>query len=67
MSALPDTVSEYAGNGQRLAEKVVVVTGAGTSAPGIGNGRASAILMAREGARVAILTYSGRRPRILAT
>ena len=40
---------------QRLADKTVVVTGAGSSGAGIGNGRASAILMARHGARVALL------------
>lgn len=40
---------------QRLAGRTVVVTGAGSSGAGIGNGRASAILMARHGARVALL------------
>jgi NAD(P)-dependent dehydrogenase (short-subunit alcohol dehydrogenase family) len=39
----------------RLAGRTVVVTGAGSSGAGIGNGRASAILMARHGARVALL------------
>ena len=42
---------------QRLAGKVAIVTGAGSSGSGIGNGRASAILMARHGARVALLDY----------
>jgi NAD(P)-dependent dehydrogenase (short-subunit alcohol dehydrogenase family) len=36
----------------RLAGKVAVVTGAGSSGPGIGNGKAAAILFAREGASV---------------
>src|SRR5262249_49775551 len=36
----------------RLAGKVAIVTGAGSSGPGIGNGKAAAILFAREGARV---------------
>lgn len=36
----------------RLKGKVAVVTGAGSSGPGIGNGKATAILFAREGARV---------------
>ena len=36
----------------RLAGKVAVVTGAGSRGPGIGNGRAAAILFAREGASV---------------
>ena len=37
---------------QRLAGKVAVVTGAGSRGPGVGNGKAAAVLMAREGARV---------------
>ncbi len=40
-----------AGKG-RLDGMVAIVTGAGSQGPGIGNGRAAAILMAREGARV---------------
>jgi NAD(P)-dependent dehydrogenase (short-subunit alcohol dehydrogenase family) len=36
----------------RLAGKVAIVTGAGSSGPGIGNGKATAILFAREGANV---------------
>jgi len=39
----------------RLEDKVAIVTGAGSIAPGIGNGRAAAILFAREGARVLLL------------
>lgn len=38
-----------------LNDKVAIVTGAGSRAEGIGNGRAAAILLAREGARVALL------------
>ncbi|MGI9475455.1 MAG: SDR family NAD(P)-dependent oxidoreductase, partial [Hyphomicrobiaceae bacterium] len=38
-----------------LKEKVAIVTGAGSRGDGIGNGRAAAILLAREGARVALL------------
>src|SRR4029450_11280365 len=38
--------------GPRLAGKVAIVTGAGARAEGIGNGRATAVLFAREGARV---------------
>ena len=38
-----------------LKDKVAIVTGAGSRADGIGNGRAAAILLAREGARVALL------------
>lgn len=36
----------------RLAGKVAIVTGAGSSGPEIGNGKATAILFAREGAKV---------------
>ena len=36
----------------RLKGKVAVVTGAGSSGPGVGNGKAAAILFAREGASV---------------
>ena len=38
--------------GERLAGKIAIVTGAGSRGPGVGNGKAAAILMAREGARV---------------
>jgi len=36
----------------RLKDKVAIVTGAGSRGPGIGNGKATAILFAREGASV---------------
>ena len=39
----------------RLADRVAIVTGAGSRADGIGNGRATAILLAREGARVTLV------------
>src|SRR5712692_487517 len=39
----------------RLAGMVAIVTGGGSRGPGIGNGRAGAILFAREGARVALV------------
>jgi NAD(P)-dependent dehydrogenase (short-subunit alcohol dehydrogenase family) len=38
--------------GDRLRGKVAIVTGAGSRGPGLGNGKAAAILFAREGARV---------------
>ena len=38
----------------RMSRKVVLVMGAGSSGPGVGNGRASAILYAREGATAVV-------------
>src|SRR6185369_16920263 len=38
--------------GNRLRGKVAIVTGAGSRGPGVGNGKAAAILFAREGAHV---------------
>jgi len=38
--------------GERLKGKVAIVTGAGSIGPGIGNGKATAIVFAREGAKV---------------
>lgn len=38
--------------GERLKDKVAIVTGAGSSGPGWGNGKATAVLFAREGASV---------------
>ena len=49
------TTSVPAARGPRLADRVAIVTGAGSRADGIGNGRATAILLAREGARVALI------------
>lgn len=40
---------------RRLAGKVAIVTGAGSSAEGFGTGKATAILFAREGARVVLV------------
>ena len=37
---------------ERLKNKIAIVTGAGSRGPGLGNGKAAAILFAREGARV---------------
>src|SRR3546814_18863280 len=39
----------------RLDGKVAIVTGAGSIGPGWGNGKSTAVLFAREGARVACL------------
>jgi NAD(P)-dependent dehydrogenase (short-subunit alcohol dehydrogenase family) len=41
----------------RLAGKVALVTGAGSSGPGVGNGKATAILFAREGAKVVCVDH----------
>ena len=47
----------------RLKGKTAIVTGAGSRAEGIGNGRAIAIILARHGARVTLVTRwrNGRR------
>jgi len=37
---------------ERLKDKIAIVTGAGTSGPGMGNGKAAALLFAREGATI---------------
>lgn len=42
----------------RLGNKAAIVTGAGSRAAGIGNGRATAILFAREGAKVLLVDNS---------
>src|ERR1700761_3067719 len=39
----------------RLTGKVAIVTGAGSRAEGIGNGRATAVIFARHGARVTLV------------
>lgn len=44
--------------GDRLQGKVAVVVGAGTAGEGMGNGKATAILFAREGARVVVADVS---------
>ena len=41
--------------GPRLEGKVAIVTGAGSRGPGIGNGKAVAVLFAREGAKVLLV------------
>lgn len=43
--------------GNRVKGKVAIVTGAGSAGPGMGNGKASAIVYAREGARVIVADY----------
>ena len=41
--------------GDRIRNKTAIVTGAGSVGPGVGNGKAAAVLFAREGARVMIV------------
>lgn len=51
-----DGAQTYGGvMGKRLEGKVAIVTGAGAAGEGIGNGRAAAILFAREGAKVLLV------------
>jgi len=49
--------------GERLAGKVCIVTGAGSRGPGVGNGRAMAILFVREGAGVVLVDHKAERAR----
>ncbi|MPZ32813.1 MAG: SDR family NAD(P)-dependent oxidoreductase [Rhodospirillales bacterium] len=50
----------------RLAGKVAVVTGAAPRGEGVGNGMATAILFAREGAKVVLVNRSAERADKLA-
>jgi NAD(P)-dependent dehydrogenase (short-subunit alcohol dehydrogenase family) len=43
--------------GERVKDRVVIVTGAGSAGPGWGNGKAAAVLYAREGARVLAVDF----------
>ena len=45
----------------RMEGKVAIVTGAGSSGPGVGNGKAAAVLFAREGARVLLVDAVAQR------
>lgn len=45
----------------RLEGRVAIVTGAGSSGPGVGNGKAAAVLFAREGARVLLVDAAAQR------
>jgi NAD(P)-dependent dehydrogenase (short-subunit alcohol dehydrogenase family) len=47
--------------GERLRGKVAIVTGAGSRGPGLGNGKATSILFAREGARVLCVDQARER------
>lgn len=45
----------------RLENKVAIVTGAGSSGPGVGTGKATATLFSREGAKVLLVDRDGQR------
>ena len=47
----------------RLNGKVAIVTGAGSSGPGVGNGKATAVLFAREGGKVLLADHVEARAR----
>ena len=44
--------------GNRMRDKAAIVTGAGSVGPGVGNGKAAAMLFAREGARVMLVDHN---------
>src|SRR3546814_4577927 len=60
-----DGSDNMAGKG-RLADKVAVVTGAAPRGEGVGNGKAAALLFAREGAKVVLVNRSAERAGKLA-
>jgi NAD(P)-dependent dehydrogenase (short-subunit alcohol dehydrogenase family) len=49
--------------GKMLEDRVVMVMGAGSSGPGWGNGKASAVAYAREGAKVVAIDQNLERAR----
>ena len=49
----------------RLADKVAIVTGAASRSEGVGNGAATAMLFAREGAKVVLVNRSAERAKSL--
>ena len=57
-------VAEQAGKG-RLSGKVAIVAGAASSGPGVGIGKATAVLFAREGAKVLLVNRSEQRAQAL--
>ena len=44
--------------GDRLRGKAAIITGAGSIGPGMGNGKASSLVYAREGAKVMLVDYN---------
>jgi NAD(P)-dependent dehydrogenase (short-subunit alcohol dehydrogenase family) len=62
VTGAPTTAETPTQRGQgRLAGKVALVTGAGSRGPGLGNGKATAILFSREGARVLCVDQAKER------
>ncbi len=55
MIAQRPTADPVTEKGDRVRGKVAIVTGAGSTAPGIGNGRGAALLLARHGAKVGLI------------
>ena len=55
MTTDDQTLPIYGDARGRVGGKVAIVTGAGSSAEGIGNGRATAIILARHGAKVGLV------------
>ena len=49
--------------GDRVRGKAIIVTGAGSIGPGMGNGKAASILYAREGGRVLLVDRDAARRR----
>ena len=50
---------------ERLSGKVAIVSGAASRGEGVGNGAATAILFAREGAKVVLVNRSLERAKVL--
>ena len=57
MAAPQTAISTLDKRGDRVQGKIAIVTGAGSSAEGIGNGKAAALLLARHGAKVGLVDF----------
>ncbi len=53
-----DDIWKLPEKGNRVAGKVAIITGAGSSAEGIGNGKAMALILALHGAKVALVDWN---------
>src|SRR5262245_48422660 len=68
--ATPENVTSMNAGGvsadrRRLSGKVAIIAGAASSSPGVGIGQATAVLFAREGAKVVLVNRSEQRARSL--